>query len=60
MTEVVKWRDPLTKHFFHVPLPEPPRYRHLSKSVRPPKDKTGRDLEDWLRSVAVTTTVDGD
>jgi hypothetical protein len=59
MTEVVKWRDPLTK-YFRVQLPEPPRYHHLSKSVRPPKDKIGRDLEDWLGSVAVTTTVDAD
>lgn len=59
MTAVVKWRDPLTKHF-RVPLPEPPRYRHNAKSVRPPKDVTGRALEDWLRTVAVTTTVDAD
>lgn len=59
MTAVVKWRDPLTKHF-RVPLPEPPRYHHLSKSVRLPKDKIGRDLEDWLKSVAVSTTVDAD
>lgn len=59
MTEVVKWRDPLTKRF-RVPLPEPPRSHHISKSVRLPKDKTGRDLEDWLRSIAVSTTVDAD
>ena len=59
MTEVTKWRDPSAKHF-RTPLPEPPRYRHVSKISRTAKDKTGRALEEWLETVAVTTTIDAD
>ena len=59
MTEVTKWRDPHAKHF-RVPLPEPPRYRHVSKISRAPTDLTGRALEEWLRDVAVTTTIEAD
>jgi hypothetical protein len=59
VTAVVKWRDPLTKHF-RPPLPEPPRYRHVSKVGRLAKDAMGRTLEDWLRDVAVSTTIDAD
>ena len=59
MTAVTKWRDPLAKHF-RTPLPEPPRYHHVSKVGRLAKDRTGRALEDWLRDVAVTTTIEGD
>ena len=59
MTEVTKWRGPLAKHF-RTPLPEPPRYRHVSKISRAPTDKTGRALEEWLKVVAVTTTIEGD
>jgi hypothetical protein len=59
MTAVVKWRSSRAKHF-RPPLPEPPRYRHVSKTGRPAKDKTGRVLEEWLRDVAVTTTIDAD
>ena len=57
MTAVTKWRDPLAKHF-RPPLPEPPRYRQVSQISRNAK-KTGA-LEEWLRDVAVTTTIDAD
>jgi hypothetical protein len=44
----------------HLPLPEPPRYRHLSKSVPAPKDAEAHVLEDWLSSLTVTSTIDAD
>ena len=59
MTAVVKWRGPLAKHF-RTPLPEPPRYRRVSKVSREAKATNGRELETWLRDVAVTTTIDAD
>ena len=58
MTAVTKWRDPLAKHF-RPPLPEPPRYRQVSQLSRIAKDKTSA-LEDWLRDLAMTTTIDAD
>jgi hypothetical protein len=60
MTEVQDWRGGLPHKHVHLPLPEPPRYRHESKSAPPPKDRAGRDLEDWLHGLSVASTHDAD
>lgn len=60
MTEITRWRPPGPAKHFHLPLPEPPRWRHVSKLAREPQDKTARALDDWLKDVAVTTTHDAD
>ena len=60
MTAVVNWRGDDPRRHFHLPLPEPPRYRHVSKSVSAPKDATGRALEDWLSELTVASTIDAD
>ena len=57
MTEITRWRDPAAKSYPRGPLPEPPRSRHVSKWGR---DDDGAELEEWLRDVAVTTTIDAD
>lgn len=59
VTAVVKWRGPLVKHF-RPPLPEPPRYRRVSKLSRERHDERAAALEEWLRDVAVATTIDAD
>jgi len=60
MTAVVNWRGDTVRRHDHLPLPEPPRYRHVSKSVPLPKDATGRVLEDWLSDLSVVRTIDAD
>jgi hypothetical protein len=60
MTEVVNWRGDSVRRHDHVPLPEPPRYRHMSKSVPVANDTQAVVLEDWLSSLAVARTVDAD
>ncbi|HEY3217655.1 MAG TPA: hypothetical protein VGK15_01050 [Candidatus Limnocylindria bacterium] len=60
MTAVVNWRGDSVRRHDHLPLPEPPRYRHVSKSVREPKDAIGHVLEDWLSDLAVARTIDAD
>jgi hypothetical protein len=60
MTAVVNWRGDSVRRHDHVPLPEPPRYRHASKSVPLPKDPVARVLEEWLSDLAVTRTIDAD
>jgi hypothetical protein len=60
VTEVQDWRGGLPRKHFHVPLPEPPRIRHESKSAPQPKDRVGRDLEEWLAGLTVARTVDAD
>ena len=61
MTAVVKWRGPgaITRHF-RGPLPEPPRYRHVSKWSREHKDANAIALEEWLRDIPLATTIDAD
>ena len=61
MTAVTKWRGPdaIVKHF-RVPLPEPPRYRHVSKVGRQYQGAKVGELEQWLRDVALATTIDAD
>ena len=60
MTAVVNWRGDHVRRHDHLPLPEPPRSRHVSKSVPLPKDAIGRLLEDWLGDLSVASTVDAD
>ncbi|HET7699643.1 MAG TPA: hypothetical protein VFM06_02115 [Candidatus Limnocylindria bacterium] len=60
MTEITRWRGPGPARRIHLPLPEPPRHRHVSKAAREPKDLRGRALEEWLRDLAVARTHDGD
>ena len=61
MTAVVRWRDPgAPPRRVHVPLPEPPRTRRVSRWARQPKDRLTRALEDWLSDLAVATTQDAD
>jgi hypothetical protein len=48
------------RHWAARPLPEPPRTRRLSKSARPPMDRIGRQLEEWLRELTVGNTLEGD
>jgi hypothetical protein len=60
MTEVVNWRGDSVRRHDHVPLPEPPRYGLMSKSVPEAKDAQSRILEDWLSDLTVTRTIDAD
>ena len=60
MTAIQDWRGGLPHKHVHLPLPEPPRYRHVSKWSREPKDATANALDEWLRDIAVTTTIDAD
>ena len=61
MTAVTHWQgDGKGRHFVPRPLPEPPRYRRVSKIARQPLDRLGRALEDWLRDYPVTSTLDAD
>jgi|GraSoiStandDraft_55_1057291.scaffolds.fasta_scaffold932397_1 hypothetical protein len=60
MTAVTQWQPKKGRHWAQSPLPEPPRHRRLAKSAPKPTDKVGRDLEDWLRDLTVTTTLDAD
>jgi hypothetical protein len=61
MTEVTRWRGEGAKiRHFHLPLPEPPRYRHVSRLAREPKDRITRALEEWLSDLAVASTIDAD
>jgi len=60
MTEVHDWRGGVPRKHFHLPLPEPPRFRHESKSAPMPRTGTERALEDWLHDLSVTQTVDAD
>jgi len=61
MTEVTRWRGKGVKiRHHHLPLPEPPRYRHVSRLSREPKDRITRAFEDWLKDLAVTRTIDAD
>jgi hypothetical protein len=39
---------------------EPPRHSRLSKTVKLPNDKVGRDLEAWLGDLRVASTHDGE
>src|SRR5258706_3419679 len=45
MTAVVNWRGDSVRRHDHLPLPPPPRDRHVSKAVPLPKDPTGQGLE---------------
>ena len=59
MTAVTKWRGPgATVKHFRAPLPEPPRYRRVSKLARASGD--AGVFEEWLREIAVATTIDAD
>ncbi len=61
MTEITRWRAPgVSPRHFHLPLPEPPRSRHVSEVSRAPKDRLARVLEDWLSSLTITRTHDGE
>ncbi|HEV8535693.1 MAG TPA: hypothetical protein VGR87_08240 [Candidatus Limnocylindria bacterium] len=48
------------RHWAARPLPEPPRYRRVSKSAPPPLDRIGRALEDWMHELTVGNTLDGE
>ena len=60
MTEVHDWRGGLPRKHVHLPLPEPPRFRHESKSAPAPKDGSERTYEDWLHDLSVASTHDAD
>ncbi len=60
MTAVTQWHQAKGRHWVQGPLPEPPRHRRVSKSAPPPKDKVGRDLEEWLRDLTIASTLDAD
>ena len=47
-------------HWAARPLPEPPRYRRVSKSAPPPIDRIGRLLEDWMRELTIGNTLEGE
>ena len=47
-------------HFVPRPLPEPPRYRHVSRVGQPPTDRLGKLLEQWLAEVRGGYTIAGD
>jgi hypothetical protein len=48
------------RHWAARPLPEPPRTHRVSKSATPPVDRLERQLEDWMRELAVGNTLDGE
>ena len=60
MTEVHDWRGGVSRKHVHLPLPEPPRFRHESKSAPVPKNGTEHALEDWLHDLSVASTQDAD
>jgi len=61
MTAVVQWREPASgRHWAPPALPEPPRHRRVSKTAPPARDKVGRDLEEWLGDLKLTSTHDAD
>jgi hypothetical protein len=60
MTEITRWRSAGPRKHFHLPLPEPPRTRQVSRTARAPKDGTARALEEWLRELTIARTVDAD
>lgn len=60
MTNVVDWRGGAGRKHEHVPLPEPPRYHHIAKSVRVADDAESAVLEEWLRDLVIARTVDAD
>ena len=60
MTAVVNWRGDTARRHYHLPLPEPPRYRRVSRWALEPKDRLSRALEDWLADLSVASTVDAD
>jgi hypothetical protein len=61
MTAVTQWREAGTgKHWAPVALPEPPRHSHVSKSVSAPRDGVGSALEEWMQSLRVASTHDGE
>jgi hypothetical protein len=60
VTAVVNWRGDAPRIHQHLPLPEPPRTRHVSKASREPKDRTTRAFEEWLSDLAVARTIDAD
>ena len=47
-------------HFVPRPLPEPPRFRHVSRVGRPPADRLGKLLEQWLAELRGCYTIAGD
>jgi hypothetical protein len=47
-------------HFLARPLPEPPRSRHISRVGRPPVDRLGKLLEQWLAELRGGYTIAGD
>jgi hypothetical protein len=61
MTAVTQWREAGSgKHWAPVALPEPPRHSHVSKSVKPSRDGVGPALEEWMQSLTVASTHDGE
>ena len=62
MTEVVRWQPHRAKglHSVSGPLPEPPRSQRTAKSAPAPTDRAGQNLEEWLTSLGVATTLDAD
>lgn len=61
MTEITRWRPAgSTPRRIHLPLPEPPRTRRVSRIARSPKDRLARALEEWLRELTVARTIDAD
>ena len=48
------------RHWAARPLPEPPRYKRISRSSALPVDDLGRQLEDWMRDLTVGNTIDGE
>jgi len=61
MTAVIQWRETASgRHWAQRALPEPPRHSRLSKTVKLPNDKVGRDLEAWLGDLRVASTHDGE
>jgi hypothetical protein len=48
------------KHWAQRALPEPPRHHRMSKTAPEPRDRFGRDLEEWLGDLTVTSTHDAD
>lgn len=61
MTAVTQWREAGSgKHWAPPALPEPPRHSRMSKTAKPPSDKVGRDLEAWLRDLALVSTHEGE
>lgn len=60
MTEITRWRSGRPRKHFHLPLPEPPRTRQVSRIARASKDGTAKALEEWLGELTVARTVDAD